>query len=112
MPPSAAVTSMTEAELQDNVIELAHLFRYRVAHFRPARTAHGWATPVSADGKGFPDLVLCGRGRTIFAECKSMKGKQSSEQKEWMIAIRGARSLYFLWTPEDWVSGRIEEALR
>lgn len=49
--------SISEAELQSAVIELARTLGYRVAHFRAARTAQGWRTPVEADGAGFPDLV-------------------------------------------------------
>ena len=67
-PMVAVAKGMSESALQDNVIELAHVLNYVVAHFRPARTAHGWVTPVSADGKGFPDLVLVGRGRVVFVE--------------------------------------------
>ena len=104
-------TQMTETELQDNTIELGHLFGWKIAHFRPALTKHGWRTPVSADGKGFVDLVLV-RDRVIFAELKSMSGKQTREQTEWMIALRASGAEYRLWTPQDWVSGTIEATLR
>lgn len=102
---------MTEADLQECVIQTAHLFGWRVAHFRAARTAHGWATPVAADGKGFPDLVLV-RDHVIFAELKSSTGRLSHEQSEWMIALRATGAEYHLWTPADWQSGAIEAALR
>ena len=49
---------ISEKTFQRQVIDLLHLFGYRVAHFMPAMNAKGqWRTPVSADGKGFPDLV-------------------------------------------------------
>ena len=70
---------MTETELQAAVIEVAHLFGWRCAHFRPAMTKHGWRTPVAADGAGWPDLLLC-RERTIAVELKSAKGRLSLEQ--------------------------------
>jgi hypothetical protein len=46
-----------EQSFQSVVIEVARLTGWRVAHFRAARTAHGWRTPVTADGAGWPDLV-------------------------------------------------------
>ena len=76
---------MTEADLQQGVIQLARLFGYRVAHFRPAQTAKGWRTPVQADGKGFPDLVMIHRERRriIFAELKAARGQLSTDQELW-----------------------------
>jgi hypothetical protein len=88
--PTTVVATMAEAELLDNVIELAHLFGWRVAHFRPAMTKHGWRTPVSADGKGFVDLVLV-RDRTIFVELKSTKGR--SQAASWPPELSRSSSL-------------------
>ena len=110
MLPSAVVT-MTEAELQECVIDTAHLFGWKVAHFRAAMTKHGWRTPVAADGKGFPDCVLV-RDRVIFAELKSSTGRISPDQSEWMISLRAAGAEYHLWAPDDWQSGAIEAVLR
>ena len=62
---------MTEAQFQSAIVELARLLGYRVAHFRAAKTAHGWRTPVAADGAGWPDLTLAKPGRLLFVECKS-----------------------------------------
>lgn len=100
---------MTEADLQKAVIETARLFGYRVAHFRPAQTSKGWRTPVAADGKGFPDLVLAhpGQRRLIFAELKSDTGRLSGEQLEWLgvlggIADTAAQVDVHVWKPDDW----------
>ena len=108
---------MTEAQLQASVIELAQLLGWRVAHFRPARTEAGWRTAVAGDGKGFPDLLLTKRGYLLFAELKSARGRLSPEQEEWLadLALVGhgigpVRAL--VWTPADWKSGAIENALR
>src|SRR5205823_4705076 len=68
--PGAGVTG-PEAALQTQVIQLGHLYRWRIAHFRPALTAQGWRTPVEADGAGFPDLVLTRSPELIIAELKS-----------------------------------------
>lgn len=43
--PARADLAVTEAQFQAAVVDLARLAGWRVAHFRPARTSHGWATP-------------------------------------------------------------------
>jgi hypothetical protein len=75
---------VTEAELQNLVIETAQVLRWRVAHFRPARTSQGWRTPVQADGKGFPDLVLVRGPRLVVAELKSATGRLTDDQRVWL----------------------------
>jgi hypothetical protein len=102
---------MSEAELQECVIATAHLFGWRVAHFRAAQTKHGWRTPVAADGKGFPDCVLV-RDRVIFAELKAERGRTSPEQLDWLAALANANAEQYVWRPSDWASGEIEAALR
>lgn len=108
---------MTERQLQDAVIECARLLGWKVAHFRPAKTEKGWRTPVEADGKGFPDLVMVHQsGHLIFAELKSDKGVMSAEQVDWMRALAEAaisdRVRFFCWRPSHWIAGDIEKALR
>lgn len=103
---------MSEAELQAATIELAHLLRWRVAHFRPARTAHGgWRTAVAGDGAGFCDLVLV-RDWVIFVELKSAKGHLTPEQVSWRDVLVAAGCEWHLWRPADWTSGEIERVLR
>ncbi len=92
---------ITEAEFLRQVIELAQLRGFRVAHFRPARTAHGWRTAVAGDGKGFPDLVLVRDDRLIFAELKAGRGKCTEEQDAWLRALAAVA-----WGP-DMPAGRI-----
>jgi VRR-NUC domain len=103
---------MTEAELQEAVIGLAHLLKWRAVHFRPAMNAAGnWRTPVAADGKGFPDLVLC-RDRVMFVELKSMTGRLSVDQQDWLHALAQSGAECHIWRPDDWTQGRIERVLR
>ena len=104
---------MTEAQFQRSVIELAQLNGWKVAHFRPAQNSKGnWRTPVAADGKGFPDLVLV-KDRVIFAELKTDKGRIRPEQRAWLDAIHTAttgdpppcdRTIIEtrVWRPRDW----------
>jgi hypothetical protein len=101
--------TMTEGELQDAIIDLAHLYKWRVMHSRPARLANGeYRTALSGDS-GFPDLVMAKSGREpLFWELKSSKGKLSEEQKLWYFAIPNC----LIVKPENWLSGECERILR
>lgn len=92
---------LSERDFQRQIIEYAQLKGWRVAHFRPALTEKGWRTAVSADGAGFPDLVLV-RDRVIFAEVKAKSGKATVEQTVWGEALLVAGSEYYLWRPSQW----------
>ena len=91
------------------VIRLGKLRGWIVAHFRPGRTAKGWATPVQADGKGFPDLFMLRPARrkgdcsrVIGAELKVGKNQPTPEQRRWLDAMRAVGIEVRLWRPEDW----------
>ena len=106
--------SMSEAELQQNIIDLARVLGYKAAHFRGVRVQRKdgsvyYQTPVQADGAGFPDLVLAKEGRTIYVECKSEHGQVSPEQAEWLGVLAGLQ--VYVWRPEDWFNGHIENVL-
>jgi len=103
---------VTEAQLQQAVIELARWLGFWVAHFRPAKTERGWRTPVEADGKGFPDLVLAKPGRFLIVELKSSVGGITQEQGAWVNVLRAAGVETHIWLPEHWESGQVEALLR
>jgi hypothetical protein len=103
----------SEKEFQSMVIQLARLNCWTVTHFRPARTLHGWATPVEADGAGFPDLVLTRTlinhrtkevsARLLFVECKRNGAYPTAAQQSWLDALRHVRGVeVHLLRPEDW----------
>lgn len=121
----------SEADLQNQVIDLAKLTGWLVHHGRPARTGkctkcpgtgyvagricprckgsgQGWATPIQGD-KGFMDLVLI-RDRVVLAELKSAKGRLSPEQRTWIDAAVAAGAEVYVWRPADW--DHIVEVLR
>jgi hypothetical protein len=109
--PSKTSTSKTslhsadEQSFQSAVAEVARLAGWRVAHFRPARTARGWKTPVTADGAGWPDLVLVRPPRIAFAELKSASGEATDRQLEWLDVLRLLPQVeVYLWRPDDWNS--------
>jgi hypothetical protein len=90
--------TMSEADWQTRVIDYAHLRGWLVTHFRPARTAHGWATPLSGD-IGWPDLALARDGVFIAAELKRHGAAPTPGQRKWLEAL-GTHAR--LWTPAHW----------
>jgi hypothetical protein len=98
----AAGPTITEDQFLGQVLQLARIFKWRTAHFRPAKTAHGWRTAVQGDGKGFPDLVLTRPTRVVFAELKAAKGKLRPEQTEWIDALTACPGVEtHVWRPAD-----------
>lgn len=94
------MVTISEEYFFDQVVDLAHLYGWKVAHFRPARTKWGWRTAVSANGAGFPDCVFL-RERVIYAELKSETGELSPEQYEWLATLAEAGQEVYLWKPSD-----------
>jgi hypothetical protein len=85
------------------VIQLAKHRGWRVAHFRPGLTRGGkWVTPVQADGKGFPDLLMTRREQMIVVETKVDGRRATPEQEAWLAAFAMAGVPAYLWCPEDW----------
>jgi hypothetical protein len=107
---------LSEAQFQKQVLALAKLRGWRVAHFKTAQTAKGaYVTPVAADGKGFPDLVMVRAepgfvARLIFAELKADRGRLGPQQLEWIQALAESDAEMYVWRPADW--DEIEEVLK
>lgn len=94
---------VSEKDFEHSVIDLAHLLKWRVAHFRPALTSKGWRTPVTADGAGWPDLVLVHPQHGILhRELKTDSGRVSAGQQAWLDAINTAGGSASVWTPSLW----------
>ena len=100
--------SRTERDFQQQVIDLARLCGWRIAHFRPARTERGWRTAVQGD-TGWPDLVLCRPPVTLFRELKAEKGKLTDDQAAWLAQLAACGLDTDTWRPSDWPD--IEAAL-
>ena len=114
--PGAINSLMSERALLRAIIDLAHMYGWRVAHFRPGMSSRVdelgrpvWVTPVQADGRGFPDLV-CVRDRVLFIEAKSEAGELASAQRDWRDAIAAAGGEHYVFRPSDWL--QIEGVLR
>jgi len=99
---------LTEKQFQQQVIDLARLCGFRVAHFRPAMVTRGgkvkYETPVGADGKGWPDLVLVHRRRrlVLFVELKVGKNTTTPEQEAWLDDLRECGERVRVWRPDHW----------
>jgi hypothetical protein len=103
--PAPAELAMSEDNLKARVIDFAKLHGWKVVHYRPAKTAKGYRTPLEGD-KGCPDLIMARDSVIIFAELKSQNGRVSPEQREWLAAL----GVYgYVWRPSD--LPRIEEIL-
>jgi VRR-NUC domain len=102
---------MKGGDLQRGVIDLARRLGWRVAHFHAIQDNHGvWRTPVAADGKGFPDLLLV-RDRVVAIEIKGKGDQLRPEQALWITAFRLADVEALVVTPKEWKSGAVEELL-
>lgn len=99
---SSVAADCSEEEFTREVIAAAQLHGWRVAHFRPARTAKGWRTAVAGDGAGFPDLVLVRRGVLLVAELKTNSGRFRTGQREWLAAFQAANIPAHVWRPREW----------
>lgn len=91
-----------ERDFQRQVIAAAKALGWRVAHFRPARTLDGWRTPVTADGAGWPDLVLVRGSAMLIRELKSDRGRLTHVQRAWLDALELAGVDVGVWRPRDW----------
>ena len=110
--PSAQMSKLSEADLQVSIIELAHVYGWRVACFRKVRVQRKngsvyWETPVGADGKGWPDLCLVRNGQKLFVELKSATGRVEPDQAVWLELLGG-----IVWGPKQWFDGTVERALK
>ena len=95
--------AISETAFQNQVVDLAHLFGYSVAHFRTSRTGSGGhGTAVAYDATGYPDLTICGPNGVIFAEVKAQKGHLTPAQEEWAGRLIAAGATWFMWKPSDW----------
>lgn len=103
---------MREDVFQAQVIATAHDFGWQVAHFRSVLVKRKdgsthYQTPVQADGKGFPDLVLARERdkRVLYAELKKVGEYPSPEQRAWLAMLTACGCEVYLWRPGDEYQG-------
>jgi VRR-NUC domain len=104
MTPRRLALAMTERELQDAVVDLAHRTGWLCLHVLDSRKSMG---------VGYPDLTMVHKqtGALMFVELKSSEGRVTEEQRQWLGAL-GRKHHAGVWRPEDWTSGHIAEVLQ
>lgn len=83
---------MNETQFQNKVIDLCRWYRLLYYHTHDSRRSQ----------PGFPDLVIVGKHKVIFAELKSATGKVSMAQQEWIEKLNHAGAEAYVWRPQDW----------
>ena len=73
---------MTEAELREKVVALAHALGWKVFSLPINRTVR----PVK-DAVGYPDLTLARDRRVMFIELKTDRGVLTDVQMDWFLAL-------------------------
>jgi hypothetical protein len=96
--------SVSEADFQDQVIELAQRLGYKVMGMRKSSREIGgkWVSNLLGDGKGWPDLFLAhpeGSGQAVAIELKREGEKPTEEQKAWGATLIRCGIIWLLATP-------------
>lgn len=97
-----AAKTMTEADLQTQVIKLARTFGWLCFHTLRSKGSE----------PGFLDLTMARPGQLIFAELKTERGKTTPAQDRWLELLQSTDVRVFLWRPTSLLSGEIAEVLR
>lgn len=92
---------MSEDVFQRQVEKLAESLGWKVYHTHDSRRSH----------RGWPDLVLGRRGRVLFRELKTMKGRTTPDQKEWLELLNAAGHDAAVWRPVQLFDRTIEREL-
>jgi hypothetical protein len=74
-------------------------------HHRPARRAHGqWATATQGNSaRGWPDIFAVRGPRAIALELKTITGRVTTEQTDWLERLRAAGvEAHLIRLPQDW----------
>ena len=94
--------AMTEAELQERVVEAAKQLGWWVFHDYDARM----------NKAGFPDLLMIHPEHgMLWRELKRQNGKATVDQAFVIDMILRAGGDAAVWRPMDWLDGTVEETL-
>lgn len=104
LPAGHPVDTLTEAQLQGTITDMATLLGWRWYHTHDSRRS----VP------GFLDLYLvhAGQRRVMLREIKTTKGRLSPAQRDWLADLKAAGQDADVWRPADLTSGRILSELR
>lgn len=102
---------MTEADLQQQIVDLADMLGVTTMHVRKSIKGErgGWTTATSI--KGWPDLTLWSNGHHVrYREIKTDTGRLSADQMSVLGSLEAAGADVGVWRPRDWPE--IESTLR
>lgn len=99
---SASVRSMTEAELDAEIVKRCKALHLVTFHTRDSRRS---------DGAGFPDRVIVGPGGVLWRELKREWSDLRSAQTKWKYQLLASGQDWALWRPSDLKSGRIQREM-
>ncbi len=95
--------ALSEKDFQRQVLELARLYGWRVAHFHDSRRQVKPGVFVGdKDAAGFPDLVLVRPPELVVLELKRELGKTTSEQDEWLADLAACGVEVSVVRPSGW----------
>jgi hypothetical protein len=98
-----ALRDLTEKDFQKQLLEMARMFGWRVAHFHDSRRQVKPGVFVGdKDAAGFPDLVLVRPPDILVLELKRELGKTTDAQDEWLAALLGCGIEARVVRPSDW----------
>ena len=85
--------AVTEKDFQQQVVTLARVCGWRVYYTTDSRRS-----PF-----GFPDLCMVRPPRLLYAELKTMRGRLTPQQIEWLDDLRRVTGVEVRqWKPSDW----------
>ncbi len=102
----ALLAALPEAEFERHVIGLAERLGWRYWKDRATnapRVCYACHAPTRGprNTAGLPDLLLVRGSQLIWVELKAQDGATSSEQRQWIAALRAAGQTVFVWRPSD-----------
>jgi hypothetical protein len=108
------LNQVSEASLQQTVGDMLGVYGWYWIHSRPGRRrGEGFATPVSGNAaKGWPDIFATRGHEAIALELKSMKGRVSRDQADWLLRLQAAGIETRVVRPSDldWLEQRLKPA--
>lgn len=100
----AQVLAWSEAEFQAHVVQAAEATGWRWYHTHDSRRSPA----------GYPDLFLARGGSrpgVLWVELKTMRGRVSAAQQEWLDLLAAAGQTAHVWRPSDWVDRTVHSVL-
>lgn len=95
--------AISEKDFQKQVVELARLYGWKVAHFHDSRRQVKPGVFVGdKDAAGFPDLVLVRPPELVFLELKRELGKTTPAQDEWLADLSACGLEATVVRPSGW----------